>query len=141
MPRISEPVLARTVTYGVVCVLLATAAAGVEAWPLTSYRLFSGVRTDARTALELVAVGVDGPTVVRPDPTHPVLATTTYRYDDLAPASPAEREELVRAWLDTAGIDPADVASVRLDRVRSTLDPETLEWTEVSREPVLEVLP
>ena len=139
MRRIPEPVLARTVTYGVVGLLLVTAATGLEAWPLTSYRLFSGERTDTRTGLELVAEGAAGDRLVRPDSMNPVLVTTTHRFGELVTATPDEREQMVRAWLDVAGIDPGTVDGARLDRVRRTLDPESLGWTEVSREPVLEV--
>ncbi|MBD5786228.1 hypothetical protein IF650_08555 [Cellulosimicrobium terreum] len=141
MRSISQPVLARTVTYGVVGLLLVTAATGLEAWPLTSFRLFSGARTDTGTGLELVAVGASGETAVRPDRSNPVLVTTTHRYGELAGAGDARRRLMVDAWLGTAGIDPADVRTVRLERVRRTLDPATLEWSESSRELVLEVQP
>jgi hypothetical protein len=48
---------------------------------------------------------------------------------------------MVRAWLGVAGTRPGHVTSVRIERVRRTLDPASLEWTEVAREPVLEVRP
>lgn len=121
--------------------LLVTAAAEAEVWPLTAYRLFSTVRTGTTVTLELVATTDDGDVLVHPtDPAEP-LATTTRQYPDLAAAPPERRREMVSAWLDLAGIDPAEVRAVRLERAVRTLPDSASGWVERSRETVLEVVP
>jgi hypothetical protein len=132
-------VRARLVAYGVVLTLLATAAVEAEIWPLTAHRLFSTVRTDTITSLDLVASTADGDVVVRPADDSEPLVTTTRQYGDLAEASPHERRAMVGAWLGLAGIDPAEVDTVRLERaVRAH---SAGAWTERSREILLEVVP
>ena len=141
MRRISEPVRARAVTYGVVGLLLATAVAGAEAWPLTSFRLFSGVRTDTTTTLELVAVRDGGAQVpVRFATGNPVLASTAHLLDDVARHGVERRRAMVRAWLDAADLDPGGVAAVQVERVVRTVGVD-LSRSEVSREVVVEVQP
>lgn len=120
-------------------VLLVTAVAHLELWPLTSYRLFSEVRTDTRTVLELVVVARDGTTSVVP--ADPGVVTTDRRHRELPASSPDRRRERVTAWLAVAGADPADVDVVRLERVRTVLDPRTLDRRETARSVVLEVEP
>ncbi|MHA7135622.1 hypothetical protein [Oerskovia turbata] len=132
-------VRARLVAYGVVLTLLATAAVEAEIWPLTAYRLFSTARTDTITSLDLVASTADGDVVVRPADDAEPLVTTTRQYGDLAAASPHERRTMVGAWLDLAGIDPADVSAVRLERVARTHSAGA--WAERSRQILLEVVP
>jgi len=141
MRRISQPVRARVVTYGVVGLLLATAATGTEAWPLTSFRLFSMVRTSTATELELVAVHADGArSPVRFGTGNPVLATTADLLDDVVDQEPERQRAMVRAWLDAAHLAPDDVDVVRVERVERTLGAD-LSRTEVSREVVVEVRP
>jgi hypothetical protein len=141
MRRIPEPARARVVTYGVVGLLLATAATGTEAWPLTSFRLFSTVRTSTATGLELVAVRPDGTrSLVRFDAGNPVLATTADLLDDVADQEPERQRAMVRAWLDAAHLTPDDVDVVRVERVARTVGAD-LSRTEVSREVVVEVRP
>lgn len=133
---------ARRVTYTAVLVLLVAAAAHLELWPLTSYRLFSEVRTADRSGLELVAVDADGGrTVVRPGADNPVVATTGHQYGALPRVSAERRTAMVRAWLRAAGVDPADVAHVRLERVGRVTDARSLDGDETSRTLVLEVEP
>ncbi|MBE7700100.1 hypothetical protein H9623_07240 [Oerskovia sp. Sa1BUA8] len=132
---------ARGVTYGIVLALLLTAAVQVEVWPLTAYRLFSAVRTDTSTVLDLVAETADGDVTVLP--AHPAepLTTTASQYRTLTTAPPERRHAMVTAWLDLAGIDTATVSTVRLDRTVRTLEPGTDRWVVRSRETVLEVVP
>ena len=54
-------------------------------------------------------------------------------------AAPARQREMVGAWLTAAGIDPADVADARLERVGLAMDPGTLDWQETSRTLLVEV--
>lgn len=133
---------ARRVTWGAVVVLLVVAAVELELWPLTAYRLFSDVRTSGSSTTELVAVAPDGhETPVRLDRRNPVVVTTGRQYGALPGAALARQRAMVRAWLDAADIDPADVAEVRLERVALEMDPRTRERRETSREVLVVVTP
>lgn len=124
---------ARQVTYGMVAVIAVTAVAGLELWPLTAFRLFSGVRTGTGTSYELLAVDADG-TRTRVPARLQLLAK-------LPQAAPDDAAAQVGAWLDDAGIDPAGVDVVVLERARWQLDPQTLVRGSTTPEVVLEVEP
>lgn len=129
---------ARVVTYGLVLVLAFGVVQQVEAWPVTSYGLFSQVRTGQSAALELVAVAEDGRrTVVRPR--GEVAATTSHQYRELRRLTPADQETAVRAWLGAAGVDVEGLAVVRLERVTRRLDPDGGPATVLSRTLVVQV--
>lgn len=122
--------LARRVTYGTLSMLLATAVAQVDFWPLSAYKLFSGVRTDTVTSTRLVATLDDGreATVGRgPDP---VLSPTQGFLPRLADADPGTRRVMLTTWLEEAGLDPAEVRELRTERVLRVVDPTTLSWSE-----------
>lgn len=111
-----------------------------EAWPITAYRLFSGVRTGNQVAYELVAVDRDGaarPVRFRGD----TVATTAHQFPSLRTLPEAEQREKVRTWLRLADIDPATVTVVRLERVTRRLDPNGGPATETGRRIVVEVHP
>lgn len=130
--------LGRLVTYGLVLVLAFGVVEQVEAWPVTSYRLFSQVRTGQSTTLELVAVDGDGKrSVVRIR--GEVAATTSHQYRRLRLLDLAEQREQVRAWLALADIDAGALAAVRLERVTRQLDPDGGPATESARRLVVEV--
>jgi len=132
---------ARIVTYSAIAVLLVAALVQVDIWPVTAYRLFSNLRTADGTSLTLWAVGPDGErTNLRPDG-NPVLVTTGHLYGELADADPARAREMVGAWLGLAGIDPADVSQVVLERATWEMDAETREQFETSRAVVRVVEP
>lgn len=131
---------ARLVTYGLV-ILLATAVwQHTEAWPVTSYRLFSSVRTGTSSGLQLVAVSEDG-TTQRVAPRGETVSTTAHRYGDLPGLAPEERRRLVRTWLLSADIDPETVRVVRLERVTRALDPDGGPAVETGRRIIIEVEP
>ena len=132
--------LARRVTVGTIVALLLVALSGLEAWPLTSFRLFSTVRTGTTTSYQLVAVAPDGtPTPVRL-PGNQVLSTTGHQYPDLPHESAQTQRAKVRAWLDAAGIDASDVAAVEL--VRTTKKPDAAGVPQVTdRTVVVRVTP
>ena len=130
----------RVVTWSFLAVLAIVAVGGLELWPLTAFRLFSEVRTADQTRLELVAEHLDGteePLLV--SETNPVLVTTDRQFPDL-PREPAEvQREMVLAWLDVSGVDPATVGSVRLDRIARQYDVDTHAWADVGRTTILDV--
>ena len=131
---------ARRLTWGTVAVLLVAAATHLELWPLTSYRLFSDVRTGSVTTIELVAVDAEGVrTPLRLDPRNPVVVTTGRQYADVRGAAPQRQREMVHAWLVAADVDPADVAAVVLEKAYLQMDPVTRERAETRREVLVEV--
>ncbi|MEK8226889.1 hypothetical protein NKG05_13570 [Oerskovia sp. M15] len=75
-------------------------------------------------SLDLVAVTTGGDVPVRPADRAEPLMTTTRQYQDLAAATPERRHEMVTAWLGLAGIDPASVSTVRLERAVRHLPPQ-----------------
>jgi hypothetical protein len=132
--------LARALTYGTVVGLLAAAAGNVERWPITSFRLFSAVRTDRVTSLELVVVDRDGHR--HPLPTNRAGGpTTAHQLHDLRTLAPAARRRKVRAWLRLAGWDPDAVDRVVLERVERRLDPDGGPARVVGRRAVVVVDP
>jgi len=132
---------ARIVTCAAVAVLLTAALVQIDAWPVTAYRLFSNVRTADGVSLTLWAEGVDGTrTDLRP-PAGEVLATTTHLYRQLEDADPAHARELVDAWLELAGVRPADVSRVVLERTTWRMDADTRERHETGHAVVAVVTP
>ncbi|RHA43972.1 hypothetical protein [Cellulomonas rhizosphaerae] len=115
--------VARGVTVGTVVALLLVTLSGLEAWPLTSFRLFSTVRTGTSVGLELEAVAADGTRSPVRLPANQVMSTTTHQFAHLAHARPEVQRAKVRAWLATAGIDPATLTEVDLVRTTRSMDP------------------
>lgn len=130
---------ARLVTYGLVVVVAFGVVEEVEAWPVTSYRLFSQVRTGQTIMLELVAIGAnDRRTVVRPH--GKVGAAIRHQYRELPALDLAARRNEVRGWLAAGGIDADGPTIVRLERVTRQLDLSGGPATELSRVVVVEVV-
>lgn len=129
---------ARVVTYGLILVVAFSTVAQVEAWPVTSFELFSHRRTGESTVLELVAIGADGGrTVLR---THgPMMSASRHRYQELDRVDPARRRVEVLTWLTLAGVDRAGLRMVQLERVTRKLDPDGGPATVVSRTLVVRV--
>ena len=125
----------RALTWGLVAVVAACGAAGVEAWPLTGWRLFSELRGPVAARYEARVVGADGAEAPVPfsdlprsfSGSEPVLQA-------MAGQSPGQREPACGAWASaTAGLTGTPVAEVRVYRVehdlRSGTARATLAWT------------
>ena len=139
-PRRSTGVVARVVTYGLVLGLALGAWAEVEHWPVTSFRLFSVVRTDRSFGLELVAVTPGGERErVAPTGSGRVVANLSHQLQELRGEPSAERRRRVLALLDLADMDPDRYVQVDLERVERRLDPGGGPSTEVRRTVVAEV--
>lgn len=109
--------VARGVTIGVLVVFAFAAWNTVEAWPITSFRLFSQVRTANASSTTLVAIDADGDAhPVEADPDHPFVPRTKHEYPLLRDATPARAHAMVDAWLRAAGMDPDDFVAVELRR-------------------------
>jgi hypothetical protein len=119
--------VARWVTWGTLAVILVGAAAEQEIWPITSFRLFSVVRTADGVSTSLVAVRADGTRVPVPLPSQEVLATTSHQLARLADATGTEQRAKIEAWLGLAGMDPDDYTTVAVHRTPWTMDPVTRE--------------
>ena len=122
--------LARRVTYGTLGILLAAGVAQVDFWPLSAYKLFSGVRTDTVTSTRLVATLDDGTEAMVGRGSDPVLAPTQNFLPELADADPGTRQVMLTTWLEQAGLDLAEVRVLRTEHVRRVVDPATLAWSE-----------
>ena len=125
--------MARAVVYGFLGALLLVALTGSEAWPLSSFRLFSDIRTEESTGWRLVAVtpaGVERPVDVRGDADSRRASRELHRLDDLPPANQRRR---VITWLDLAHVDPRRYKSVRLYRVSIRATPDHRSTEEVGR--------
>lgn len=133
-------VLGRVVTYTVAVGLLVAAALDVEAWPITSFTLFSQPRTERSLKLELVAVDADGRgTAVSFADAAASVPNPAQQLQRLRTVDADERALRARALLGAAGVDPSTVERVELVRVVRLLDSDGGEPTEVSRSVVLEV--
>ncbi|WP_157465474.1 hypothetical protein [Cellulomonas sp. Leaf395] len=137
-----EARVGRAVTWSVLAVMAVVAVGQLELWPLTAFRLFSETRTADQTRLELVAEhrdGTDQPLLV--SETNPVVVTTDRQFGDLPGESEEVQREMVLAWLSVSGVDPATVASVRLDRIAREYDEDARTWADVDRTTIVSVDP
>jgi len=135
-----EARVGRAVTWSLLAAMAVAAVGQLEVWPLTAFRLFSEVRTADQTRLELVAEHRDGSDeALLVSETNPVVYTTDRQYPDLRGAPEDVQRRMVLAWLSASGVDPATVASVRLDRIVREYDEDTHEWADAGRSTVVDV--
>jgi hypothetical protein len=114
-PRWARPFVASLLVVFATCGLL-----GIEAWPLSGFRLFSAPRDERSVAWRLVAVTEDGEQV----PVNVSRLGSAYRgfgfvartFEEL---SPAEHVELCTVWdraVRATGIDAAAFQIVRVEQ-------------------------
>ena len=127
MERTTDRRVARWVTCGTLVVILLGAAAEAEIWPITSFKLFSSVRTAGGVTSSLIAVDANNAEVPVPIPTPEILATTSYQLERLAAEPESVQRDMARAWLELAGMDPDDYTTVALHRTAWTMDAATRE--------------
>jgi hypothetical protein len=104
--------------------LVTCGALGIEAWPLSGFRLFSAPRSSVTTGWRMVALTADGEHV----PVNVSRFGAAYRgfgfvarsFDELPPP---ERSAVCRAWLRAAASIGIDAAALQLVRVDQTLLP------------------
>ena len=134
--------IGRIISYGLVIGLVLVTVAGIERWPVTSFRLFSTVRTDRSFVLELVAIEPDGTRQRVPiSRSTKGSAGTAHQLGELRAAPPAEQRAKVTAWMNAADMDLDRFELVALERVERRLDPDGGPPLEVRRAVVLEVVP
>lgn len=133
--------LGRIITYGLVIGLVVTTVAGIERWPVTSFRLFSTVRTDRSFVLELVATQPDGTRQKVPiSASTKGSAGTAHQLAELRLAPSAEQRAKVTAWMNAADMDLDRFEVAVLERVERRLDPDGGPPLEIRRSVVLEVV-
>lgn len=132
--------VARGVTYGLCGGLLLLGVAQVELWPLSAFRLFSGVRGPETTSWQVVVVDADGterPLDLGGMPDQ--VGLPHHVLPRLVEASSSVRRDALTAYVEAAGVDPAAI-EVRVYRVvSSTATAPDVPRTELSREVAYEV--
>ena len=122
-------------TWAWVAAVAACGLAGVEAWPLTGWRLFSERRGPVATRLEARAVAADGTEVPIPFGRLPsAYSGSVPVLRDMAGQRPEQREPACGAWAAaTARLTSTPVAEVRVyqvaDDLRDGSSRATLAWT------------
>ena len=109
-------------TLGLVGTLAVIGFTGKEAWPFSSFKLFSSVRTDEVWSRRMVAVSPDG--VEHPVDLYasPVGARSAiHELPHLTELPMAERRAQVRTFLELAHMHPRAYRTVRVYRVRLTV--------------------
>jgi hypothetical protein len=131
----------RAVTYGLCGGLLLLGIGQVELWPMSAFRLFSGVRGPEATSWVVTTVDAGG------DEHRVDLAALGGRVGlphhvlpSLVDASPAERRAVLEAYVEAAGSTGGEVRA-RVYRVVSRISTEPeVPSTELSRDLVYEVV-
>lgn len=123
----------RRVLFGSFFLLFTVAAAAdVNAWPLTGWRLFSTVRGPTLPGWEAVVVAGDGDEAPVPfDQMGRGYRGALHVLNDFPRLPDAERQAVCRTWLAGARRVGADVTAVRIYRTVSTVSLGTSPPTTV----------
>jgi hypothetical protein len=128
-----DPPRSARVLVGVLLVLLVGAGIGVEAWPLTGWRLFSAERDGTQTQYVLEAVDADGSTrVVDLDelPGRP-YSNAAWAMAELPDAPDTRREAVCQALLEPVVEVEPGLAELRIARDDARLVASDGAWTVV----------
>ncbi len=130
----------RTFVRTLLVVIIVFGVAGFEAWPLTSFRLFSTSRGTVRTSYEAVTVDAAG----RETPFEQSTLAFGYRLaewpmSEIAGASEARQRALCEAIAVGARDAGREVVEVRVEKVRERLVRRGNDWEIVRAEPELVV--
>ncbi len=133
---------ARVLTYATVALLLVVAVGNVERWPLTSYRLFSKVRTGVEVSYVLAAEEADGDR--HPIRLRPAARSVPHQLPSLARLDPAQQRAKVAALLELAepdptGFDPRQAAYIVVQRITRQLDIRGGPSSELTRRDLVKV--
>lgn len=130
-PADAAPPSAR-VLVGVLLVLLVGAGIGVEAWPLTGWRLFSAARDDTQTSWVLEAVQSDGSTrLVDLDELPGRYSNAEWALAEMQGATVTRREAVCRALLEPVVAIEPDLEELRIARDDARLVERDGDWTVV----------
>lgn len=110
----APPRLARPVAYGLLAAMVVVAVLGVDAWPLTAFRLFSADRTDAATGWQVTVVAAGGAERPLTAEEHHALGrsfpTVLRRFGG---RSPAGQRALCDSWRRTLRVETVLVSHVQ----------------------------
>ncbi len=131
----------RIVSVALVGTLVVVGLAGAEAWPFSSFALFSTVRTGEIWSRRLAAVDPEGAEHAVDFWSDPVAARSArHELPELGALDAARRRSAVRTWLELGGLDPGRFVAVRVYRVRLALPTEEdAHAEELARQLVVEV--
>ena len=123
-PGDEPPRWARVLSISLIALVLVCGVARVEAWPLSAFRLFSGMRGAERVSYQLQAVDPQGKETELPFGRLPVAYRNT---QNLLPhfnrMTAAEREEICDAWARTPRENGQSVAFLRVYRITKSVYP------------------
>lgn len=112
---------ARPFAYAFLAALITTSAAGVEQWPFTGWRLFSGVRTGVTAGWQVVTVDPvdDAETTVDFAALGRGFRGASWRLADFPAMTATGRDAVCRAWADAVtAATGEEIAAVRVYRTR-----------------------
>jgi hypothetical protein len=116
---------ARVVVLVLLGAFVASFLTEAELWPMSSFRLFSGLRSDQSSSVELVAVSANGSEQRIDVQRNRTAARSALHQVSTLPHLPlAEQQKEVRAWLGIAEMDPDAFVAVRLYRVTLRHSPD-----------------
>jgi hypothetical protein len=125
--RVRTPV--KAAVYGYLAVVILTAALGANWWPLTSWRLFSGVRGPTVAGWSIRTVGADG----RESAFDPATAGRPFHMsarlaDHWSEYSPTRRAAVCSAWAHAAARVRPGVRLLRLYRTLRAVPRHGRRW-------------
>ena len=107
---------------------LTCGVSGIEAWPLSGFRLFSAPRSPVSTSWRLVAVtpaGAEGPVnVSRLGPAYRGFGFVARGFEDLPPA---DRSAVCLVWLRAALSIGVEAPTLRLVKVEQPVVPRSVD--------------
>ncbi len=135
-PDATPPRSTRAFVRTLLVIIVGFGLAGFEAWPLTSFRLFSTTRGTARTSYEAVTLDAAG----HETPLGQSTLAFGYRLaewpmSEIDGASESRRLALCDAIADGARSVGREVVDVRVEQVRERLVRRGNEWEIVRAEP------
>jgi hypothetical protein len=123
----------RVAVWGFLALVVAVGVAGVEAWPLTAFRLFSFARDDTRTSWEARTVDSEGRETVLDQQELPLgYRLAAWPMSRFPRSDRATRDDVCRGLARGARDAGREVAEVRIYRIRERITRADGEWTVVA---------
>lgn len=131
-PDLQPPVFVRVAVYAFLTAFVVCGFASIEAWPFSSFKLFSQVRDSERVTWTVEATTSDGESVPITMKDLPLgYGNTILRAAHFDEYTVAERNEICRAWATALLEDDVEIRSVAVfrsvDDVRDGSHPRTRE--------------
>jgi hypothetical protein len=123
----------RRFVYGFLAVFALCGLFSIELWPLTGWRLYSGVRTEERPSWRIVAVTPDGEERVDLGALPLGWHNTDRLLNTFPDLSEGERDEICDAWAQPLRRSGVEVEEVRIEQVTTLLSDPDAEPTAEPR--------